>query len=97
MSFCVAPIGAPHTDLARALEHRREHDVHDPDPAHDERDRRDRTEDDVEDRARALLLLQEQFRYGDLEVDHLVVPAREHPLQQLRDGRNLVRTPAPAR
>src|SRR5687768_7188218 len=66
---------APHADLADALEHRGEHDVHDPDATDDERDRGDGAEDDVEDRLRPLLLLEEELGNGDLEVDHLVVPA----------------------
>ena len=44
------PDGAPHPDFADALEHRRQHDVHDADAPDDERDRRDCPEDDVEDR-----------------------------------------------
>src|SRR5205823_3326705 len=62
-----------HADLLDPLEHRREHDVHDPDAADDERDRRDRAQYDVEDRLGALLLLQEQLRHRDLEVDYRVV------------------------
>ena len=41
----VAPLGADRhadADLARALRHRDEHDVHDPDPADEQRDRRGR-------------------------------------------------------
>ena len=39
----------PHPDLARALEHRGQHDVHDPDAAHEERDAGDRPHHDVEE------------------------------------------------
>src|SRR5688572_103588 len=82
---------APHADLLDALQHRREHDVHDPDAADDQRDRRDGAEHDVEDRLGALLLLQQQLGYGDLEVDLVVVPSLHHPAQHLRDRRHLTR------
>ena len=76
--------GSPHTDLPDALEDRREHDIHDPDAADDERDRRDGAEDDVEDRLRPLLLLEQQLGHGNLEVDDLVVPAGEKPTDNIR-------------
>src|SRR5207244_5626860 len=82
---------AAHADLADALEHRRQHDVHDPDPAHDERDRRDGAEDDVEDRLRALLLLEEHFRHRDLDVDRGFVPSLQHALHNRRDRRHVLR------
>ena len=69
---------APHADLLDALEDRREHDVHDPNAADDERDRRDGAEHDVEDRLRPLLLLEQQLGHGDLEVGDVVVPALQH-------------------
>src|SRR5437764_5703222 len=75
---------APNADLPDALEDRREHDVHDPDAADDERDRRDGAEDDVEDRLRPLLLLEQQLGHGNLEVDDLVVPAGEKPTDNIR-------------
>ncbi len=52
--------GAAHADLARALEHAGQHDVHDADAADQQRDRRDGHHHDVEDALRALLL-GEQF------------------------------------
>ena len=82
---------APHADLFDALEDRREHDVHDPDAADDERDRRDRAEHDVEDRFRALLLLEQQFRHADLEVGDVVVPALQHAAHDLGHRRDRVR------
>ena len=54
--------GAPHADLARPLEHGRQHDVHDPDPAHEQRDAGDRAHHDVEQALRASALLEQRLR-----------------------------------
>ena len=88
---------AAHADLPDALEDRREHDVHDPDPADDQRDRRDRAEHDVEDRLRALLLLEQQLGHGDLEVDDVVVPAlrASAAITSATSPRTSRRSPAP--
>ena len=66
----VAPAGAEraaHAHLAGALGDAREHDVHDPDPAHEQADRRHRTGDHVEDALGALPLAQDLARHDDLE------------------------------
>src|SRR5205807_5666196 len=70
-----SPHSAPHTDFADALEHGGQHDVHDSDAAHDQRNRRDRAQHDVEDRFGAPLLLEEQLGHRDLEIHHRVVTA----------------------
>ena len=89
--------GAAHADLLDALEDRREHDVHDPDAADDQRDRRDRAEHDVEDRLRALLLLEQQLGNADLEIGDVVVPALQHPAHHVGHGASLPSTCRPAR
>src|SRR3989475_1451394 len=83
--------GATHPDLPDPLQDRREHDVHDPDAAHHERNGGDRPEHDVEDRLGALLLAEEQLRHGDFEVHDRVVPAGEHALQDVGDRRDVAR------
>jgi len=91
MSFWVAPMARAHPDLPDPLQHRREHDVHDPDAAHHERNGGDGAQHDVEDRLGALLLAEQQLRHGDFEIHHRVVSAGEHPLQHVRDGRHIAR------
>src|SRR5439155_236246 len=44
----LGPQGPANADLPRPFGHGREHDVHDPDPADQQRDRRDRAQDDAE-------------------------------------------------
>ena len=60
--------GAADADLAGALGHRRQHDVHDADAAHHQRDRGDGPEHQREDLLRLLGLLQQVQRHRDLEV-----------------------------
>ena len=60
--------GAADADLARALEHAREHDVHDPDAADEQRDRRERDHDEAEDALRPPLLREQLRRYDQREV-----------------------------
>ena len=74
--------GAADPDLAGALGDRRQHDVHDPDPAHQEGDARDGAEDDVED-ALGLRSAREQLE----RHDHLVVLVVVLPAQHLAAGR----------
>ena len=52
---------APHPDLARPLEHGGEHDVHDPDAAHEQRDRGDRPHHHVEEPLGAPALLEQRL------------------------------------
>ena len=60
--------GAADADLAGALGDRRQHDVHDPDPADQERDAGDRAQHQVEDPLGRLGLLQQLERDGDRVV-----------------------------
>src|SRR5256885_16628399 len=86
---------AADADLPDALQHRREHDVHDADAADDQGNGRDGTEHDVEDRLGPLLLLQQQLGYRDLEVHDRVVAAGEHALDDARHGGDELRVAHP--
>src|SRR4030095_12971800 len=79
---------ATDADLAGALEDVGEHDVHDPDPADEERDARDPSHDDVEDLPRPLALGEQLL--GD---DDGAVPARGDDVAGDRRGE----VPAPRR
>ena len=68
---------AAHADLARALEHRREHDVHDADAADEQRDAGDGAHDDVEEALGLPALLEERLGHDDLVVDDAAVQAVE--------------------
>ena len=58
------PDGPPQADLARALRHRDQHDVHDADAAHDEGDGRDRGEEQAQtwEAASWLARISDKFR-----------------------------------
>ena len=60
--------GAADADFAGSLGDRREHDVHDPDPADQERNPRDRAENEVEDPLRGLGFFEEFQRHGDAVI-----------------------------
>ena len=62
-------------DLARALGHRHQHDVHDPDAADDEADARDAREQEAEDLRRLLLRREELAAVEQREV--VVAAGRE--------------------
>ena len=76
--------GAADADLARPLEHRGQHDVHDPDAADEQRDAGDRAHDDVEDALRLPALLEQRLGHHDLVVVGAAVQAVEERLDQLR-------------
>src|SRR6185369_10076752 len=59
---------APDADLARALRHCRQHDVHDANAADHQRDHRDGTEHDVEAALGFFRLAQQLQRHDNLKV-----------------------------
>ena len=67
MSDCLRADRTADANLARALEHAGQHDVHDPDAADEERDRGERHHDEPEDSLGALLF-GEQLRRHDQRV-----------------------------
>ncbi len=60
-------------DFARPLRHRRQHDVHDADAAHDQRDAGDQHQQYVEHHPQQFRLPQQFFRHHDTEIRFLVV------------------------
>src|SRR3954469_18817888 len=71
--------GAADADLARPLQPAGQHDVHDPDAADQQRDRRDRHHHHLEDALRAALLGQQFRRRHDGEVPRTAVRDVEDP------------------
>ena len=76
MSACARPDGAAHADLARPLEHRGQHDVHDADAADQQRDAGDAAHHDVEQALRLPALLEQRLGHHQLVVVGAAVQAR---------------------
>ena len=81
---------ATDADLLRPLENAGEHDVHDADPADQQRDRGDRDHHHLEDPLRAALLRQQLGGHHDAEVPGLLVRVVEQAADDARGGNGLV-------
>src|SRR5262249_18775241 len=64
---------APDTDFARSLEHSGEHDVHDADTAHQQRNARDTDHDNAEDHLRLLALFQQAGGNHDSQIPRILM------------------------
>ena len=77
MSLAARADGPADADLARPLEHRGQHDVHDADAAHQQRDAGDGAHDDVEQALGLAALRQQRLGHDDLVVVDAAVDAVE--------------------
>src|SRR6185295_6777400 len=70
--------GAANTDFPGAFKNGSQHDVHDTDAAHQQRDARNTNHDHAEDELRAALLLEQTRWYGDVKIAGVFVRGRQN-------------------
>ncbi len=73
-------------NLLDALHHRGKHDVHNPDPPHQQGDAGNGSQYNIKNILGPLLLLQQQLRHGNFKILHLLMTPEQKPGQQIGGG-----------